>query len=99
MFTCKELGLNFYLPISAVDSNFEIADRPYTATKHKFYWRTNILEDGEPNIVELSIEEIFCGSPKHFYPGLNNLLEDFLGLQQTQLKSSEVERNEAREAF
>ena len=99
MLKCNELNLNFYLPISKGEINFERADLPYAATKQRFFWRTNIQENGEPKVTELTIQEIFSGSQKHGYPGLKNILEQFLSLQKTKEESTEEERNEAREAI
>ncbi|KAL4505198.1 hypothetical protein ABPG72_016265 [Tetrahymena utriculariae] len=59
-------SLNFYIPITKVDINFQRAKQVDAITTQKFFFRTNIHEDGEPIIEELTLHEIFFGKSQVF---------------------------------
>ncbi|KAL4462626.1 hypothetical protein ABPG74_000456 [Tetrahymena malaccensis] len=59
-------SLNFYIPITKVDINFQRAKQVDAITTQKFFFRTNILDDGEPIIEELTLQEIFFGKSNVF---------------------------------
>lgn len=62
--------VNFYIPISLIDINFERAHKPNAILLEKFYFRINIYEDGEPIIKELTLFEIFFGCEKEAFIGI-----------------------------
>ncbi len=66
--------LNFLMPISLVNENFERAHANDALRTKKFYWRTNVLGNEEAVIDQLSIHEILFG--KGSYKGLFNLMEE-----------------------
>lgn len=68
--------VNFYIPISLVDENFERANMINAATEQKFYFRTNIFDPGLPQLAEMTLKEIFNGTDK--FIGLLKLLDIFL---------------------
>lgn len=76
--------LNFYMPISLVDSNMKIAERRDAVTKEKFYWRTeDAVEEGvasgdERVFNELTLGEIFNGSAAHGHIGLLPMMNKYL---------------------
>ena len=47
--------LNLYIPIKKLRENFNRAHKKDALRKEKFYFRTNILDQGEPIIEELTI--------------------------------------------
>jgi glutamate--cysteine ligase catalytic subunit len=53
--------LNFYIPITKIDENFRRASLIGAATEQKFFFRTNIFDQGPPIIEELTLQEIFEG--------------------------------------
>lgn len=57
----KDNKLNFYIPISMVDANFERALRMNALLEEKFFFRVNVFESGVPEILELSIKDYLCG--------------------------------------
>ncbi|EGR31102.1 hypothetical protein IMG5_117750 [Ichthyophthirius multifiliis] len=73
--------INFYMPISKVDENFERAKLPNAIINQKFWFRTNVFDDGEPLLQELYLREIFFGKDDVF-EGLffisESIWEDFL---------------------
>jgi len=68
--------INLYIPMSLVMENFERAHCVDAVRTQKFYWRTNIFDEGEPNIKELSLHEILFGSGE--YIGLLNHIKSRL---------------------
>ena len=48
--------------MSLVEKNFDIAETNDAIKKERFYFRTNILDKGEPIIKLLTMDEIFFGS-------------------------------------
>ena len=60
--------LNFYIPISKLKENFDRAHQRDAVRKQKFYFRTNIYQEGAPVIEELTILEILFG--KGDYKGI-----------------------------
>lgn len=63
-------NLNFYIPISKVNENFERAHAENAILKQKFYFRVNIYESGLPIIRELTLKEIFFGSKEQEFQGM-----------------------------
>ena len=55
-------NINLYMPMSLVEKNFDIAETNDAIKKERFYFRTNILDKGEPIIKLLTMDEIFFGS-------------------------------------
>ena len=45
-----------------MDENFRRANLMGAATEQKFFFRTNVYDDGEPNITELTLKELFNGN-------------------------------------
>lgn len=45
-----------------MDENFKRANLMGAATQQKFFFRTNIFDDGEPVITELTLRELFEGN-------------------------------------
>lgn len=62
--------LNFYIPITLVDENFERSKKPNAIRTEKFFFRTNIFDDKQPIIEELSLHEIFFGKQSSSYEGI-----------------------------
>ena len=60
--------LNFYIPISKVNQNFDRAHQNNALIEGKFFWRVNVTQEAEPKIEELTIHEILFG--KGDYKGL-----------------------------
>ena len=73
---------NLLVPISKVDENMSRAHKRDAINKHKFYFRTNITstckEHKEPNIVEMSLNQIINGDPDLDYCGLLPLVQEYL---------------------
>jgi len=73
---------NLLMPISFVDENMRRAQRRDAVLTEKFWWRKNICtacEDTcEPDLVEMTIDEIFNGIPGTDYQGLITLVRDYL---------------------
>ena len=55
---------NLYIPVDLIDKNFERAHQKNAILEQKFFFRTNLFSDGQPEIQELSIAEILFGSDK-----------------------------------
>lgn len=71
--------LNTLIPISKVDVNLERAQKRDACLNQKFYFRRNIHDDSsdsEPEIVEMSVNEIVNGSER--FPGCVHLIKDYL---------------------
>ncbi|KRX08916.1 hypothetical protein PPERSA_09020 [Pseudocohnilembus persalinus] len=71
--------LNLYIPISKLDENFERSKQKDAILNQKFYFRTNIQDDGEPQIEELSIFEIFFGKKESNFSGIYGIYKDCIG--------------------
>jgi glutamate--cysteine ligase catalytic subunit len=84
LLTCDQMRLNFYIPISLCDENFKRANLINAATEQKFFFRTNIYDDGEPVVEELYIKEIFAG--KGDYEGINSLIDKFIDINSSKLE-------------
>lgn len=69
---------NFYIPISKTTANFERAHRENSILNDKFFFRTNVFDDGVPIIAELYLREIFFGSKEHEFPGMFTLFQKML---------------------
>lgn len=70
----KDNKLNFYIPISMVDANFERALRMNALLEEKFFFRVNVFESGVPEILELSIKDYLCGCSA--FKGLMTIITD-----------------------
>jgi glutamate--cysteine ligase catalytic subunit len=57
----ENTDLNLYIPISKLRENFERAHKRDALRKEKFFFRTNIHDNGEPVIAELTVFEILFG--------------------------------------
>jgi glutamate--cysteine ligase catalytic subunit len=53
--------LNLYLPITKLRENFDRAHQRNAVLTQRFHFRTNIHDEGEPQIEELTIAEILFG--------------------------------------
>ena len=51
----KQRNLNLYIPISKVSQNFERAHQNDAVRQQRFFFRTNIFDDGDPIIQELTL--------------------------------------------
>jgi len=73
---------NLLMPISKVDENMKRAQKRDAVRTQKFWWRKDIFtvcsETKEPEITEMSIDEILNGIPGTDYQGLIALVRDFL---------------------
>merc|ERR1719336_532870 len=73
---------NLLMPISKVDENMKRAQKRDAVRTQKFWWRKDIFtvcsENKEPEITEMSIDEILNGQPGTDYQGLIALVRDFL---------------------
>jgi len=73
---------NLLMPISLVDENMKRAQKRDAVLNQKFYWRKDIFtvceDDQEPDIQELSIDEILNGIPNSDYQGLLDLVREYL---------------------
>jgi len=74
---------NLLMPISKVDENMKRAQQRDAVLHQKFWWRKDITtackEDmSEPELVEMSIDEIFNGIPGSDYQGLISLVREYL---------------------
>ena len=79
--------LNMLIPISKVDENMQRAQKRDACITEKFFFRKNIFgpetEDAaakadECELVEMSVNEIVNGSDKNHFPGLVQLIRDYL---------------------
>jgi len=98
--------VNFIIPITKVDKNFDRAHNANAFENELFYFRVDAfknynkesklyendyLKHGNPldenyfdknlnleNVIEMTLEEIFCGSEKLEYEGLLNVMNDFV---------------------
>ena len=52
----QTMDLNPYIPISLVKENFDRGHEMNALRKNKFFFRTNIFENEDPKIEELSID-------------------------------------------
>ena len=79
-------GYNLLVPISKVDENMKRAQKMDAILKEKFFFRTNITATcggtdanaGEAIIEEMTIDQIMNGAPEFKFPGLLNLVQDYL---------------------
>jgi len=74
---------NLLMPISKVDENMKRAQKRDGVLNQRFWWRkdiTTMCKDDlkEPELVEMSIDEIFNGIPGSDYQGLISLVRDYL---------------------
>ena len=69
---------NFYIPITKTNANFDRAHRENSILNEKFFFRTNVFDDGVPIIRELYLREIFFGSKEHEFPGMFEFIRKVL---------------------
>jgi len=73
---------NLLMPISLVDENMKRAQKRDAVLTQKFWWRKDIFtvcEDTvQPEVTEMSIDEILNGIPGSDYQGLIALVRDYL---------------------
>lgn len=74
--TILSFNLNFYMPISKVDYNMSIAHRRGSVLGEKFFFRKNVLSDGEAVCEKMSINEIINGTED--FPGFIPLISQYL---------------------
>lgn len=97
------MRLNFYIPINFLNENMIRASVVQSCTQQKFFFRTNIFDDGPAKVEQLSISEIFKGTNN--FIGLQALLDQFLATQKMNLHkkdSSEgqsISESQARATF
>lgn len=70
---------NFYMPLSMVDKNMARSHERDAVMNQRFFFRTNIFEDGPAKIQELTIDQIVNGSSAFF--GAIPLINKYLDLQ------------------
>ena len=73
------MSLNLYLPISKVKENFDRAHEVDAVRKNKFWFRTNIFDEGEPQLEELTVDEILFGYKQ--FPGIFNYVEEMMKVE------------------
>mmetsp|Transcript_21607 Transcript_21607/g.29681 ORF Transcript_21607/g.29681 Transcript_21607/m.29681 type:complete len:754 (+) Transcript_21607:73-2334(+) len=76
--TINTMELNFYLPISKVDENMEMAHRRDACLNEKFWFRDRVHADSEAEASLMTLDEIFNGKKDGSFPGLINLIQVFL---------------------
>ncbi len=94
----KELGVNFYLPISKINKNFEVAIRRGSQTNFKFYFRKYFSKSLHGKLSEkdeyvlVSQEEFLSGSDN--FDGMKALIDRFIELSKEKLISQSVLLNQ-----
>lgn len=68
--------LNMYIPMSLVQENFQRSRKKNALLTEKFYFRTNLHDNGKPEVAEMTIYEIFFGCEAHNYKGLYHLYQE-----------------------
>jgi len=73
---------NLLMPISKVDENMKRAQKRDAVRTQKFWWRKDIFtvcsDNKEPEVTEMSVDEILNGIPGSDYQGLIALVRDYL---------------------
>merc|ERR1719402_1127849 len=73
---------NLLMPISKVDENMKRAQKRDAVLTQKFWWRKDIFtvceDTTEPEVTEMSVDEILNGIPGTDYQGLIALVRDYL---------------------
>jgi len=73
---------NLLMPISLVDENMKRAQKRDAVLTQKFWWRKDIFtaceDTTQPEVTEMSIDEILNGIPGSDYQGLLGLVRDYL---------------------
>lgn len=95
--TDKDMRVNFYIPISMVDENYNRAFKRNSTTEQKFFFRKHccpLLEGYKESdeVVELSLHEIFDGSEN--FAGLRALIKAFIELNKKRLAAESSELKE-----
>ena len=62
MVTCKEFGLNLYIPMSYIHENRKRGLVRNSVTTQKFFFRRNVFDQGAPKVVEITLAEFINGS-------------------------------------
>merc|ERR1719384_2008747 len=82
------------MPISKVDENMKRAQKRDAVLTERFWWRKDIFtvceDTSEPEITEMSIDEIFNGIPGSDYQGLIALVRDYLRGQDSRVSEEAV---------
>lgn len=68
--------LNLLMPISKVDENMKTAQKINACSEEKFYFRKNIFDENNCQLVEMSINEIMNGSDD--FKGILPILKEYL---------------------
>jgi len=75
-------GWNLLMPISKIDENMKRAQVRDAVITQKFWWRKDIFtacsDTTEPELTEMSVDEILNGIPGSNYQGLIALVRDYL---------------------
>jgi hypothetical protein len=71
--------VNLVIPISLVDENMSRAQKRDAVIEQKFHFRTNVWDAGtEPNLIEMSVDQIMNGDEDLRFPGLLGLVKNFV---------------------
>jgi len=73
----REFNLNFYIPMTKLQENFESAQKRNAVLTEKFWFRKDFSYRSEDEYVQLTIHEFLMGK-KGEYKGLFGLLDEYL---------------------
>lgn len=88
----EELGINFYIPMSLVDENFEKAHLYNALKEQKFWFRKYFCSKIHGNkvskdeYVQISILEFFEGNKE--FDGMKKLIEKFIEINKSKINQS-----------
>ncbi|KAI8320377.1 GCS-domain-containing protein [Martensiomyces pterosporus] len=68
--------INLYIPVTKMDENMKRAHHRDAVLNEKFYFRRNVVSDGQEEVAEMSASEIFNGSPE--FVGLVPIVQMYL---------------------
>ena len=74
----KKYSLNFLMKISKVDENIQRAQLLNAYKTEKFYFRQNINDNEECNLVEMTLNDIFNGNSSINFKGILPILHQYL---------------------
>lgn len=89
----KKLGINFYIPITKINENFDIAVKKDACIKEKFYVRKYFSralhgDDCEKDdIVYITMEDFLLGNQE--FDGMKVLIEEFISLNNETFEKEE----------
>lgn len=72
----RQFDFNFLMPLSKVDENLQRAQKMNSCLDEKFFFRKNIDDNDECQLVEMSLDEIMNGTDD--FKGLVPLVEDYV---------------------